>query len=125
MAQFSVQQIDHVEVMVNDLNAAANWYNRVLGLRETHRWDPEPIFLEANGTALALFQASGPRAAAGAGAHWHRVAWRTDKAGFESAQQHLRELGIQFRGPIDHDIALSIYFEDPDANPLEITYYGK
>lgn len=125
MAAFAVQQIDHVEVFVTDLDAAAAWYGDVLGLTETHRWDPEPVFLEANGTALALFRANGPRAAKTAGAHWHRVAWRTDQPGFEAAQRHLRDRGIRFRGPVDHDISLSIYFEDADGNPLEITWYKK
>lgn len=123
MPAFSVQQIDHVEVMVRNIDAAAQWYSEVLGLKETHRWNPEPVFLEANGTALALFQANGERSSPGTAVHWHRVAWRTDKDGFEAAQQHLRDRGIKFRGPIDHEIAWSIYFDDPDGNPLEITYY--
>ncbi len=54
---------------------------------------------------------------------WRRVAWRTGKEGFQAAQQHLAERGISFRGPIDHGCAWSIYFDDPDGNPLEITYY--
>jgi catechol-2,3-dioxygenase len=51
------------------------------------------------------------------------VAWHTDRAGFDAAQTHLRELGIAFRGPVDHGAAFSIYFHDPDGHPLEITYY--
>ncbi len=125
MAAFAVKQIDHVEVMVKDMDSAVKWYEQVLGLKETHRWTPEPVFLEANGTALALFLANGPRGTSSTGAHWHRVAWRTDRAGFDAAQQHLRDRGIRFRGPIDHDIAFSIYFDDLDGNPLEITYYTK
>ena len=31
---------------------------------------------------------------------------------------------LEFRGPIDHDTAWSIYFSDPDGNPLEITTYA-
>ncbi len=126
---FSVQQIDHVEVFVRDLDAAAKWYCDVLGLTLIHRWNPEPIFLGVGGTALALFLAEGPSRTARAepstpsATGWHRVAWRTTKDGFDAAQRHLKDRGIAFRGPIDHDIAWSIYFTDPDGNPLEITYY--
>ena len=126
---FSVQQIDHVEVFVRDLDAAAKWYCDVLGLTLIHRWNPEPIFLGVGGTALALFLSSGPNRArrtepsAESATGWHRVAWRTTKDGFDAAQRHLKDRGIAFRGPIDHDIAWSIYFTDPDGNPLEITYY--
>ena len=56
---FSVTQIDHVEVLVRDLAAAARWYGEVLGLAERHRWDPEPVMIgREDGPALALFQAS-------------------------------------------------------------------
>ena len=126
---FSVLQIDHVEVFVRDLDAAAKWYCDVLGLTLIHRWDPEPIFLGVGGTALALFLADGPNRTKRADSSalnvpgWHRVAWRTTKDGFDAAQRHLKNLGIAFSGPIDHDIAWSIYFTDPDANPLEITHY--
>ena len=121
---FSVTQIDHVEVLVRDLAAAARWYGEVLGLAERHRWDPEPVMIgREDGPALALFQAGEGRPATGEAPRWHRVAWRTDAPGFAAAQDHLRSLGITFRGPIDHDIAESIYFQDPDGNPLEITHY--
>jgi catechol-2,3-dioxygenase len=41
----------------------------------------------------------------------------------ETAQRHPRERRVAFTGPIDHDGPLSIYFADPDGNPLEITCY--
>lgn len=126
---FRADQIDHVEVFVRDLEASARWYAEVLGLEVIHRWDPEPIFLGVGGTALALFKSEstppGNRAVPDTPCEeprWHRVAWRTDKDGFDAAQRHLRSLGIAFRGPIDHDIAWSIYFADPDGNRLEITH---
>jgi len=125
---FRADRIDHVEVFVRDIDAAARWYADVLGLAEVVRWNPEPVMIGAGGTKLALFQAA-PDAAAVAGGEspsslrWHRVAWHTDREGFEAAQRHLRDRGVAFRGPIDHGIAQSIYFQDPDGHPLEITWY--
>lgn len=116
---FEVQGIDHVEVFVRDLDTAARWYEQALGLKEIVRWDPEPVMIGAGGNKLALFRGGRPSSPGG----WRRVAWRTGRAGFEAAQQHLRSLGIAFQGPVDHQTAWSIYFRDPDGNPLEITYY--
>jgi catechol-2,3-dioxygenase len=119
--------IDHVEVYVRDLEASARWYAQVLGLRELARWEPEPVMIgpgQMSGTKLALFRAKGAPADPASEARavrWHRVAWQTDRAGFEAAQAHLRSLGISFRGPVDHGRSHSIYFTDPDWNPLEIT----
>ena len=122
--QFIPERIDHVEVFGADIAAAARWYREVLGLEEVSRWDPEPVMIGAGGTKLALFKANGePRKDPGDAPHWHRTAWQTDEAGFAAAQEHLGDLGIPFRGPIDHDRSWSIYFLDPDGNPLEITYY--
>lgn len=121
---FAVRHIDHVELFVRDLEAAARWYADVLGLQEVCRWDPEPIMIGVGGTKLALFRATGrARPPRHSEPHWHRVAWLTDTAGFEAAQEHLRQRSIEFEGPIDHRLGLSIYFEDPDGHPLEITTY--
>ena len=124
----AVDRIDHVEVFVRDPDAAARWYTEVLGLREVGRWDPEPIMVGVGDTKLALFRAD-PNA--GGTPHeesvttpgWHRVAWQTNAEGFQLFQKHLANSGIRFRGPVNHGIARSIYFRDPDGNPLEITYY--
>ena len=124
---FAVERIDHVEVFVRDLEAAAQWYADVLGLREVTRWDPYPIMIGAGGTMLALFQADGPRPAVPEPRtpHWRRVAFRTDAAGFKAAQEHLASQGVAFEGPVDHERAWSIYFTDPDGNTLEITTYDR
>jgi len=124
----AVRGIDHVEVFVRDIQAAARWYREVLGLVERYRWDPEPLMIGAGDTMLALFQARPDAAPArsgegGSSLRWHRVAWRIDEAGFKAAQKHLARLGIPFRGPVDHRHSRSIYFHDPDRHPLEITYY--
>ncbi|ABF40327.1 Glyoxalase/bleomycin resistance protein/dioxygenase [Candidatus Koribacter versatilis Ellin345] len=122
---FKAQHIDHVEVLVSDLPRSAKWYEEVLGLKPMGKWDPEPWMIGAGTSKLALFKAELPRTDAGSEAHWHRVAWHTDAAGFQGAQQHLKALGIAFRGPVDHGVSDSIYFNDPDGNPLEITFYKR
>ena len=122
---FQVQRLDHVELFVRDLGQAVAWYGEVLGLEEIRRWEPHPIMIGRGGTKLALF-----RAEAGAGpitpalGNFIRVAWLTDAEGFEEAQRHLKKLGVAFDGPIDHEGSWSIYFNDPDGHPLEITFYG-
>jgi catechol 2,3-dioxygenase-like lactoylglutathione lyase family enzyme len=126
---FGVQRIDHVEVLVRDIEAAARWYRQVLGLEELRRWHPEPVMIGAGDTTLALFQAWPDAASADDDRRydrirWQRVAWRVDRAGLEAAQEHLTSLGVDFRGPVDHGTSLSIYFHDPDGNPLEITCQG-
>jgi catechol 2,3-dioxygenase-like lactoylglutathione lyase family enzyme len=120
---FSVRQMDHVEIFVSDIARAREWYERALGLKETARWDPEPVMIGAGGTKLALFRCEKKHDAKAVRAGWHRVAWLTDQKGFAAAQEHLRSLGIPFRGPIDHGMAQSVYFSDPDENLLEITFY--
>lgn len=123
---FVVKSLDHVEVYVSDLAAAARWYQQVLGLEEVVRWDPEPVMIGAGGSKLALFRRRQARRSAGElkiAAGWRRVAWLTDAAGFDAAQKHLAVLGIHFADPQDHGRSRSIYFADPDGNPLEITFY--
>lgn len=123
---FAIEGIDHVEVFVRHIDAAARWYGQVLGLRRIGGWDPEPVLIGAGNGCLALFQArsEGPNNSDDArqpAIRWRRVAWRTNHQDFAAAQQHLRSNNVDFKGPIDHGGSWSIYFEDPDGNPLEIT----
>jgi catechol-2,3-dioxygenase len=120
---FAVTGIDHVEVFVRDIEAAARWYADVLGLSEVGRWEPEPVMIGAGSTKLALFRADNDSLAGEGARSWHRVAWATDRDGLAAAQKHLTARGIPFRGPIDHGTSHSIYFEDPEGHRLEITAY--
>jgi catechol 2,3-dioxygenase len=123
---FAVEGIDHVEVFVRDLEGAVRWYEDVLGLKKEGRW-AEPVLVGAGGNYLALFKARRSGADNSdddrqPAIRWRRVAWRTNSHGFTQAQEHLRARGVPFEGPVDHGSSQSIYFTDPDGNPLEITY---
>ena len=127
---FRVKHIDHVELLVRDIGKTEAWYRKVLGLRRVHSWDPEPVMIGAGDTMLALFHSTRGRkrlptrrkkSAHRVSYGYLRVAFLTDKSGFEQAQRRLKRLGIDYRGPVDHDISWSIYFQDLNGLPLEIT----
>lgn len=125
---FAVDHIDHVEVFVRDVEASVRWYGDVLGLVEYFRFDRGPVMIGAGETKLALFAADAEAAPPIPNKprnplRWRLVAWRTTRERFEEAQHHLKEQGVAFDGPIDHDGPVSIYFTDPDGHPLEITCY--
>jgi catechol 2,3-dioxygenase-like lactoylglutathione lyase family enzyme len=75
-----------VEVFVGDIEVAAKWYEDVPGLKETMRWEPEPVMIGARATKLALFRRYSAQAPSAGPLRisdgWRRVAWLTDKAGF-------------------------------------------
>ena len=125
---FSIEQLDHVELFVRDIEGAIRWYDNVLGLKVVRRWHPYPVMIGAGGGMLALFQArrDGPNNGDDddqPAIRWRRVAWRVSPDEFDIAREHLRDCGVSFDGPIDHDGPVSIYFADPDGHPLEITCY--
>jgi catechol 2,3-dioxygenase-like lactoylglutathione lyase family enzyme len=126
---FRVKHIDHVEVLVPDIGKTEAWYRKVLGLRRVQAWDPEPVMIGAGDTMLALFHSTrakgrvpgrkknGHRVSCG----YLRVAFLIGKKGFERAQRRLKRLGIAYRGPVDHGTCWSVYFQDLNGLPLEIT----
>ena len=87
---FRVKHIDHVELLVPDIRKTEAWYQKVLGLKRVHAWDPEPIMIEAGKTKLALFSSTAPKGKkprGRKGAHrvsfgYLRVAFRTGPKGF-------------------------------------------
>jgi catechol 2,3-dioxygenase-like lactoylglutathione lyase family enzyme len=118
-----VQSIDHVALATSDHERAIAWYTDVLGLERRHQeaWGDVPVMLCAGETCIAFFlTAEAIDTATPAGLR--HLAFRVDRAGFIAAQERLRERGIAFEYA-DHDIAHSIYFEDPDGHQLEITTY--
>ena len=125
--------IDHIHVWVKDRAASAVWYQRTLGLSPDPRfaaWAQAPsgpltLFNSGNTVHLALFEKvdAAPSHAVIAfsvgGADF--LAWIDKLAGERVLATDGRYLARD--GIVDHKLAWSFYFVDPDGNPFEITSY--
>ncbi len=130
MSGLEIEGFDHVAIAVRDLAASREWYTRVLGLerRFEDEWGDVPsvmcVATAAGDSCVALFPVEGEaRPAPGRDSLVMRhFAWRVDRINFDRAQDHFRELGIEFEAA-DHGVAHSVYISDPDGHRIEITTY--
>ena len=112
----SLDRIDHIHVQVADRALAERWYAEVLGLSrmvEFESWAPGggPLTLaNASGTIhLALFERRPEPSRC-------TVAFGVAAAEFIAWRRHLEShLGRPFE-PVDHQLAWSMYFDDPDGH---------
>lgn len=132
---FRVDQIDHVELFVPDPYQAASWYQRVFGLeimREMEHWAQRgPLMISSDGgsTKLALFR--GKPAPAPETAAFRRLAFRVDGITFVEFLDRVEKLDLRDETGsrletlrvIDHQEAVSVYFQDPWGHRLELTTY--
>ena len=133
---FRVSQIDHVELFVPDRDAAARWYQQVLGLtvvRDFEDWAKDrhgPLMISSDdgNTKLALFEGEpGSQGTAG----FQLVAFRVTGAAFVEFLEGLSDIPLADQkgnrltpeAVVDHEKAYSIYFRDPYGHSLEITTY--
>jgi 4-hydroxyphenylpyruvate dioxygenase-like putative hemolysin len=57
--KIEIEFLDHVAILVTDMEASAKWYEKVLGLKryQLPEWGPFPIFLLSGKSGIALFPA--------------------------------------------------------------------
>lgn len=125
MPPFSINHLDHVAIRVADMNASADWYERVFGLTKLQppRWQPYPIFLLAGTTGVALFPAfeegeekNSPEPSIAI----DHFAFNVSQEAFAAAKLHFDRLGLSFEEK-DHYYFHSLYVEDPDGHTVELT----
>lgn len=122
MKELNIRFLDHVAILVKDLEASANWYQEVLGLRkyQPEKWGEFPIFMLAGRSGLALFPADTEAAAQVQLKSVDHFAFNVDYDNFKIAQERLTQLGIAYEFK-DHHYFHSIYFQDPDNHRVELT----
>jgi len=119
----ALQRLDHVHVFVRDRSAAELWYGRVLGLRRA----PELEFWAVDGGPLTLADSSGAIHLAlleglASPCRW-TLAFAVGSGDFLAWQSHLSAVLGSPPEVQDHVVSWSLYFDDPDGNPYEITCY--
>jgi catechol 2,3-dioxygenase-like lactoylglutathione lyase family enzyme len=107
-------RIDHVAVETDDPDATAAFYERFLGARIV-RTEGHPVMAYLGNTAFAIHARGGP------GRH---TAIRLTAQELEQLKRDLDAAGIDWTER-DHEIAVGVFFHDPDGRQLEaISYRG-
>jgi catechol 2,3-dioxygenase-like lactoylglutathione lyase family enzyme len=119
-----LEALDHVGVLVSDIDRSIEWYQRVLGLKRAYEGTPssKPAVLVANGSGVSLFPAGGEPSAAATFRPPAHVCFRLSGRGFQSARTELERAGIKY-WESDHHVSRSLYIQDPDSHLIEITTY--
>jgi catechol 2,3-dioxygenase-like lactoylglutathione lyase family enzyme len=109
-----------------DLDAAADFYGRVLGLEIESQVEGRHVFLRCGDGMLLVFdprttsRATGPVPAHGAAGPAH-VAFAVADAGLDAWAARLRDQGVEIEADLEWPGGgRSIYFRDPAGNSLEL-----
>jgi catechol 2,3-dioxygenase-like lactoylglutathione lyase family enzyme len=105
-------RIDHVAVETRDPDETAAFYKRIFGARiEKHEGHPVMAYL--GNTGFAFHESNGP------GDH---IGVRVSAEEQAELKRRLDDAGIEWEER-DHEIAVGVFFQDPDGRQLEaITY---
>jgi catechol 2,3-dioxygenase-like lactoylglutathione lyase family enzyme len=106
-------RIDHVAVETDDPDRTAAFYERIFGARIVRR-EGHPVMAYLGNTGFAFHEAGGP------GGH---TGVRVSAEEQEELKRRLDEAGISWEER-DHEIAVGVFFEDPDGRKLEAIRYA-
>lgn len=125
MTEFEIERLDHVAILARDLEASANWYEKVLGLKryQLPEWGDFPIFMLAGKAGVALFPADKGLSVSKANTKHIGIdhfAFNLTLPNFEKAKIRYKELGIKYTFE-DHHYYHSIYTKDLDGHTVELT----
>jgi catechol 2,3-dioxygenase-like lactoylglutathione lyase family enzyme len=113
MVAATMPRIDHVAVETDDPDATAAFYEQILGARVVKR-EGHPVMAYVGNTGFAFHEVGGP------GEH---TGVRVSAEEQEELKRRLDQAGIPW-DERDHEIAVGVFFEDPDGRQLEAIVYA-
>jgi len=125
MPTFEIDRLDHVAIRVKDMDASAEWYKKVLGLKryKLEKWGEFPIFLLSGKAGIALFPANSEHPELDSDSMNVKIdhfAFHVSKENLEKAIEHYKVLGLEYNFK-DHYYYHSLYTEDLDGHTVELT----
>ncbi len=125
MSKLKLDFLDHVALYVEDIEASAKWYEKVLGLKKykLEKWGEYPVFMLSGKTGLALFPADLNLEKFPINRKSIRIdhfAFNVTNANFKIAQKKYDALGLDYTIQ-DHYYFHSIYTKDLDGHTVELT----
>ncbi len=118
--RFEIAHLDHVALIVENLETSIDWYKNVLGLKpyKLPKWGAYPIFMLSGKSGIALFPKK--KESIDKRKTIDHFAFNVTNQNFERAQKRLNRFDIKFEFK-DHHYFHSIYFKDPDNHTVELT----
>ncbi len=118
--------IHHIALNVRDLDKAEAFYTDVLGFTVMERFSKglRHIMLDTGNSAVALFEAPDLDTKASidlmSETGYEHFAFRADRDQFDAIVKELKGKIDDVDGPVKRGNGMSVYFNDPDGNHLEI-----
>jgi len=123
--KIQIEFLDHVAIRVTDIEASANWYEKVLGLKryQLPEWGEFPILLLSGKSGIALFPANATHTKPDPSSKNVKIdhfAFNVTNENFDKVKKRFLELNLEFNIQ-DHHYFNSIYTKDLNGYTLEIT----
>lgn len=114
----NIIKIDHIHVYVDDIEKAEHWYQEILGFTRDNSlyfWFEQggPLVIRNNGASLSLFLRKSQHPG-------HTMAFAVEVSAFLELIPILKSKKIAYTVS-DHDVSMSLYFNDLSGNKIEIT----
>lgn len=121
---FSPRRLGHANLFVSDYQRAADFYQSIVGFEEVYRQPDNQASFLSNGNTyhdLALTDIRSKYAAKDQKPGiWHLAFELDTEADMVDGYNRAKAAGVPFSFVMDHDVARSLYQNDPDGNMVEL-----
>lgn len=121
---FKPRRLGHANLFVSDYERAAEFYKSVVGFEEVYRQPDNQASFLSNGNTyhdLGLTDVRSKYAAKGQKPGlWHLAFELETEKDLVDDYNRAKAAGVRFEFVMDHDVARSVYKNDPDGNMVEI-----